>query len=111
MLERETGALVGFAGLHHSSGMAEVNVGYAFEKSRWGSSYGIEVCRAVVQYGFDELALSEIVAVIAPQNLASIRVAEKCGMVFWKRFVWSERDRVAYRIARTSGGAGSASGD
>jgi [ribosomal protein S5]-alanine N-acetyltransferase len=100
VLENATGALVGFAGLHHIAEMAEVNVGYAFEKSRWGLGYGTEVCRATIAHGLDRLALPEIVAVIAPQNVASIRVAEKCGLTFWKHFVWSGRDRVAYRITR-----------
>jgi RimJ/RimL family protein N-acetyltransferase len=57
----------------------------------------------VIRHGSERLALPEIVAVIAPQNRASIRVAEKCGLVFWKRFVWSGRDRLAYRITRGAG--------
>ena len=77
VVERATGALIGFAGLHHIAGMPEVNVGYAFEKSRWGHGYATETCRAMIAYGFDRVALPEIVAVIAPQNRASIRVAEK----------------------------------
>ena len=100
VVERETADLIGFAGLHHIAGMPEVNVGYAFEKHRWGHGYGTELCGAVVTFGFERLALPEIVAVIAPQNQASIRVAEKCGLVFWKRFVWSGHERVAYRVTR-----------
>ena len=100
VVERATGALVGFAGLHHLTGMPEVNVGYAFEQSRWGQGYGTEVCRALIAHGLEQLALAEVVAVIAPENHASIRVAEKCGLVFWKQFEWSGRERVAYRITR-----------
>jgi [ribosomal protein S5]-alanine N-acetyltransferase len=102
VVERETGALIGFAGLHYITGMPEVNVGYAFEQSRWGRGYATEVCRALIAHGFERLRLPEIVAVIAPQNRASIRVAEKSGLVFWKRFEWSGQDRVAYRITRTA---------
>ena len=100
--ERTAGALVGFAGLHYIANMPELNVGYAFERTRWGHGYATEACRAVLAYGFDHLALPEIVAVIAPQNGASIRVAEKCGLAFWKRFDWLGRDRVAYRITRSA---------
>jgi RimJ/RimL family protein N-acetyltransferase len=56
------------------------------------------VCRALITHGLERLELPEIVAVIAPQNHASIRVAKKSGLTFWKRFEWSGRDRVAYRI-------------
>ena len=68
VVERETGELIGFSGLHYIADMPEVNVGYALRRDRWGRGYGSEVCRAVLRHGFTQLALPEIVAVIAPQN-------------------------------------------
>jgi RimJ/RimL family protein N-acetyltransferase len=56
--------------------------------------------RSVVQYGFDDLALAEIVGVIVPENQKSVGLSEKCEFRFWKRFLWEDRDRLAYRITR-----------
>jgi [ribosomal protein S5]-alanine N-acetyltransferase len=98
--EKEADRLVGFAGLHYIAGIAEVNLGYAFEKSRWRRGYGYETCRAVLDYGLGELELDLVVAVIAPQNQASIRLAKKCGLRLWKRFTWSGLERMAYQISR-----------
>ncbi|MBE2270717.1 MAG: GNAT family N-acetyltransferase, partial [Anaerolinea sp.] len=40
--------------------------------------------RAVRDYSFDVLGLSRLIALIDPQNKASIRVAEKIGMRYEK---------------------------
>lgn len=96
--ERAGGRLIGFCGLHHIADMDEVNLGYAFEKASWRKGYGQEACRAVLEFGFRELELDAVVAVIWPDNAASIRLAERLGLRFWKRFLWQGGERVAYRI-------------
>ncbi len=40
---------------------------------------------ACLAYGFNELGLKEIVARSVPENRASIRVMEKCGLTFSHR--------------------------
>jgi ribosomal-protein-alanine N-acetyltransferase len=83
--------------------MAEVNIGDAFEESRWRKGYGFESVLAVLDFGFRHLKLPEIVAVIVPMNQASRGLAEKCGLRFWKSFKWKNRDRVAYMIKQQGG--------
>ena len=48
------------------------------------------------------MGLSEIVAVISPENTPSMRLAEKVGMAYWKRTTWSDQPRIVYRIAMSS---------
>jgi RimJ/RimL family protein N-acetyltransferase len=97
-VEKQSGRLIGLCGLHYLSGMAEVNIGYAFEKSRWRQGFGFEACRAALDFGFQRLGLDTIVAVIWPDNRASIKLAEKLGLEFWKAFTWQGGERVVYRI-------------
>jgi RimJ/RimL family protein N-acetyltransferase len=94
------GALIGFAGLHVIADMDEVNIGYVLERSRWRQGLGEELCRLLLARGFDDLDLPRIVAVIDPRNVASTGLAEKCGLSYWKRFVWTGRGRVAYSMSR-----------
>jgi RimJ/RimL family protein N-acetyltransferase len=35
-----------------------------------------------------------------PDNIASIKLAEKFGMIFWKRFTWGGTPHVAYSMTR-----------
>jgi RimJ/RimL family protein N-acetyltransferase len=95
-----SGRLIGFCGLHHIVGMDEVNVGYALEPSRWRQGLGSELCRYLLRLGFEDLSLTEIVAVIDPRNVASRRLAEKCDLQIWKCFVWQGNERIAYRVRR-----------
>jgi len=103
VVERKSGRLLGFSGLHHVADMVEVNMGYAFEKTKWRQGFGFETCQAVLDFGFQRLGLDMVVAVIWPDNGASIRLAEKLGLRFWKEFTWQGGERVIYRIFRDEG--------
>ena len=97
---KEDGRLAGFCGLHYIEDMVEVNIGYVLRKEEWRKGLGYEVCRKGLDYGFNTLDLCEVVAVIWLENMASIRLARKLGMVFRKEFVWKGGRRVAYTLTR-----------
>jgi len=97
VVDRSTGKFIGFTGLHHISGMNEVNLGYLLTYSVWGRGYGTEACRAAIQFGLETAKLKQIVGVTHPDNLPSIRVLEKCGMVYWKNVMRNGQPRVVYR--------------
>ena len=79
--EKETGEVVGVTGLYHIEGVGpEVEVAYHFAKDRWGRGYATEAAQASIAYGFDVAGLDRIVGLVAPDNLASARVLEKCGL-------------------------------
>ena len=98
VVNKKNSQLIGFAGLHYINGIDDVNLGYAFDQQYWRKGFGFETCRAILEFGEKGLKLSHLVAVIWPQNIASIRLAEKCGLRFWKKIVWGGGDRVVYRI-------------
>lgn len=77
------GELVGDCGLQHveADGCAEVEIGYDFLSSYWGRGLATEAAKAVRDYAFRQLRLKRVISLIRPDNLASIRVAEKIGMV------------------------------
>lgn len=77
---REDGALIGFAGLKYLEELREVDLGYRLIPEHWGRGLATEVCRPVLRYGFDTLGLDRIIALVHPDNAASIRVLEKLGM-------------------------------
>jgi ribosomal-protein-alanine N-acetyltransferase len=55
-------------------------IGYALARNAWGRGYATEAVRALVHFGFDELALHRLEAIVLSFNAASIRVLEKIGM-------------------------------
>ncbi len=55
-------------------------IGWRLLPSAWGRGVATEAARAVLARAFGPLGLRAVVALIHPDNLASIRVAEKAGM-------------------------------
>lgn len=77
-------SFIGFVGLNeptfHAHFMPAVEVGWRLSREHWGHGYATEGARAAVDFGFGELELDEIVAMIAPGNTRSRRVAERLAM-------------------------------
>jgi RimJ/RimL family protein N-acetyltransferase len=57
-----------------------VEIGWRLAAPHWGRGYATEAARAVLAYGFERLALSEIVAFTTVANVRSRRVMDKLGM-------------------------------
>lgn len=57
-----------------------VEVGWRLAHAYWGYGYATEGATAAVAFGFESLALSEVVSFTVPHNLRSRRVMEKLGM-------------------------------
>lgn len=83
--EKATGAFageLGFADFQREleSPLREVpELGYAFCSRAHGKGYATEAARAALEWGDTHFVLKQTVCIIHPENLASIRVAEKCG--------------------------------
>lgn len=79
---KESGNLIGQAGLMKSiiNGNEAVELGYILDNAYWHNGYGTEAARACLEYAFEELGLKTVCCSIRPENVASIRVAERLGM-------------------------------
>jgi len=69
---------IGWCGLKKLD--SDIDLGYRFLKKFWGNGYASESARAVLQYGFETLALNRIIAHAAVENTVSIRVLEKLNL-------------------------------
>lgn len=92
---KDTGAIVGRIGFLETqidaTGAAELH--YHLAPAAWGNGLATEAARAVLEWGFEQGRLGRVVAVIHPENLASRRVAEKCGLTFWKEIELNDSGR------------------
>jgi RimJ/RimL family protein N-acetyltransferase len=77
--ERDSGELVGRAGLYYPPDWPELEVGWTVAREHWGKGYAPEAARAAAAWGTEHLRLRHIVSLIHPSNEQSIRVAEKLG--------------------------------
>lgn len=80
VFERETGLLVGEAGIVPINATGPgLEVGYAFARPAWGQGYATEVGEALLAEAFTTLRADEVVAHVREENAASRRVLEKLG--------------------------------
>lgn len=78
---KEEGRLIGGCGIRENDpALREGNIGYVLNKGYWGRGIATEAARALVGFGFDTLKLHRIFATCFPENRASERVLQKCGM-------------------------------
>jgi ribosomal-protein-alanine N-acetyltransferase len=82
MLWRDTGEMIGSAGLQPLEDTGEIEVGYSMIKEFWGRGIGTEAARAWLDHGFTTFGLDRIVGVAQIENLASRHILEKLGMTF-----------------------------
>ncbi|MBZ9638363.1 GNAT family N-acetyltransferase [Streptomyces sp. PSKA30] len=80
---RDTGEFIGFTGLdsvEDGQPFTGVEAGWRLARPAWGHGYATEAARAVLAFGFEELALPEILAVTTVTNLPSRAVMHRLGM-------------------------------
>jgi RimJ/RimL family protein N-acetyltransferase len=78
-VERD-GALIGRVGLWRPEGWPGLEVGWLLARDAWGHGYATEAARASMEYAWSELGADRLISLIAAENVASQRVAERLGM-------------------------------
>jgi RimJ/RimL family protein N-acetyltransferase len=82
LLPEGEGQIIGWAGLQYLPELGETEVGFLLDPPFWGKGYATEAALASLEFGFKHLALDHIIALVHPDNLASRRVIEKCGLTY-----------------------------
>jgi len=77
---KETGKVIGFCGIKYLPEIDLPEVGYRYLKEYWGRGIGTEAAKACVEFAREDLKIEKLIALIIPENIASIKVAEKLGM-------------------------------
>lgn len=83
VIELSSSKVIGYCGLFFFAdvnGRPEIEIGYRFARAKWGNGYATEAAQAIRQFAFKVLGVQRLIAMIDPENHASIRVAEKLGM-------------------------------
>lgn len=98
MVHRQDDRVIGFCGLKWLEDLREVDLGYRLLREYWGRGLATEACRATLRFGFEVIGLKRVIALVVPENLASIRVLEKCGMVREELFEYDGEVALRYAI-------------
>lgn len=82
---RETGACMGFCGLHRTdfepfATQGAIEIGWRLAPEHWGKGYASEAAAALIRNGFEALGFDEIISFAVWSNRRSTAVMERIGM-------------------------------
>jgi RimJ/RimL family protein N-acetyltransferase len=100
--EKATGSFIGEVGFADYKrdiqpsiqGMPEL--GWVFVTRIHGQGYATETVRAAAAWGDEHFGPMRTVCLIHPENLASIRVAEKCGYREYQRSIYKDHPAILF---------------
>jgi [ribosomal protein S5]-alanine N-acetyltransferase len=87
VVSRDRSEVIGYCGLFYFPdlcGQEEVEIGYRLARKEWGQGFATEAALAVRDYAIKTLSIRRLVAMVAPDNTASVAVATKLGMQYEK---------------------------
>lgn len=79
VLEKESGEVIGRAGFSYREGYDEPEIGYIIGVPWQRHGYAGEVCRAILEYGWDKLGFGRVQALVETENEPSLTLCDKLG--------------------------------
>ena len=89
--EKSARDVIGYCGLSRfpsRCGPDEAELGFRLVRNHWGCGYATEAALPTCDLGLRVLGLSRIVAIIDPDNIASVHVAQKVGMRYRREIMF-----------------------
>lgn len=99
------GAAVGWVSLVPLAGTDSIQLAYRLQRAAWGKGYASQAAKQLCEYAWRETEVSELVAVVWPDNQASVRVLEKLGFAFRSRECHYDRETIVYALPRPAAGS------
>ena len=96
------GEMMGWAGVELIPDTGETEVGYLLGRPYWGGGYATQAALAVLRDGFNRLPVEQVIGLTHPENIASQRVLEKCGLRYWDRKTYFGMEMCRYRVERAN---------
>ena len=102
VIEKSSGKIVGSCGFLRQKG-DDKDLGYLFAREVWGKGLATEAAGACLQYGFEKLNFTKIIALTDVDHFVSQRVLEKIG--FTRRGIekyFDEEEDMVYEFVNNS---------
>jgi RimJ/RimL family protein N-acetyltransferase len=102
VIHRQTGRLIGYCGIavEQIDGNIENELGYRFDPEFWGQGLATEAASACLEYAFNTLHFEYVLAIVESENIASVRVLQKIGMIFMKESLHYAKKVHIYKIIK-----------
>jgi RimJ/RimL family protein N-acetyltransferase len=110
VVERASGRLIGHLGFLEPEGGLGFEMGWALARDVWGKGYALEGTAAALAHAFAALGRDHVACVIRPDNVRSIRLAERLGGRLEREVAEGGARLLVYGIARGAAAQGQGPG-
>jgi len=100
VIEKYSNEFLGWCGLKYTPELDEYDIGFRLFKEHWNKGIASEAAKACIDYGFIKIGLTRIVGRAMNENVGSIRVLEKIGLVYMKDYNFEGESGVIYEIKK-----------
>ena len=98
VIEKKSENYLGWCGLKYTPDLDEFDIGYRLMKKYWNQGFATEAGKACLEIGFNQFNMKSIVGRAMKENLASIKVLEKLGLIMLEERDCADKDGVVYII-------------
>ena len=96
VLRKDTGRVIGRAGLSVREGYELPELGFVIETACQHRGYGYEVCSGVLDYAEKELAFGKVQALVKEKNVNSLLLLDKLGFAYNHNVTVKDREYKMY---------------
>jgi RimJ/RimL family protein N-acetyltransferase len=100
--ERASRALIGRIGFFEPEGWPGFELGWVLRRESWGKGYATEGASRALAHAFGAMGRERVISLIYPDNVASIRVAERLGERLQGRTPLFGHDVLVYGMDRAA---------
>lgn len=100
VIHKSTGKFIGWCGLKYDAVKNETDIGFRFFEEEWNNGYATESACVCIRYGFEKLALAQIIGRAMKENSNSVKVLEKVGMIYKETFDFEGQEGVIYELTQ-----------
>ncbi|KYC38940.1 acetyltransferase [Scytonema hofmannii PCC 7110] len=99
---KESNELIGYCGIavEEIDNQAEKEIGYRLDPRFWGRGLATEAVTAALRYGFAQLKLPYILGIVERENMKSVRVLKKLGMIYKRDTIYRGIEMNVYRVTQ-----------
>ena len=83
-----TGQVIGRAGFSNREGCEDPELGFVIGVPWQRQGYATEVCKALLEYGKEELGFEQVQMLVMPENEISLHLAERLGFSQLDQVTW-----------------------
>ena len=101
LVDRTSDRLIGRVGFYDAPyEWPGCELGWTIMRRLWGQGYATEGARVAMRWGFENIPTDEIVSAIHPDNVRSIKVAERLGERLLRKGMDRTEESLIYGISR-----------